>query len=55
MTTRRKLRANWLPTPQSGDGNADMNGDFSLYIRAYWPKAAVLEGAWTPPPVENAN
>jgi hypothetical protein len=50
-----ELRANWLPTPQSGDGNADMNGDFSLYIRAYWPKAAVLEGAWTPPPVENAD
>jgi len=50
-----ELRANWLPTPQSRDGDADMNGDFSLYIRAYWPKAAVLEGAWTPPPVENAD
>ncbi len=50
-----ELRANWLPTPQGGDGTADMNGDFSLYIRAYWPKAAVLEGAWTPPPVENAD
>jgi hypothetical protein len=43
--------ANWLPTPRE----ADENGDFSLYIRAYGPKAAVLEGAWTPPPVENAN
>jgi hypothetical protein len=32
-----------------------MNGDFSLYIRAYWPKAAALEGAWTPPPVENTD
>ncbi len=50
-----ELRANWLPTPQGDDGNAEMNGDFSLYIRAYWPKAAVLEGAWTPPPVENAD
>src|SRR5215470_10724935 len=28
-------RANWLPTPK---------GDFSLYVRAYWPKAAVLDG-----------
>ena len=43
--------ANWLPTPREADGK----GDFSLYIRAYGPKAAVLEGAWTPPPVENAN
>jgi hypothetical protein len=45
------LLANWLPTPK----DADEKGDFSLYIRAYWPKAAVTEGAWTPPPVENAN
>ena len=46
-----ELLANWLPTPK----DADEKGDFSLYIRAYWPKAAVTEGAWTPPPVENAN
>lgn len=32
-------RANWLSAPQ---------GDFSLYVRAYWPKAAVTEGSWTP-------
>lgn len=36
-------RANWLPAPE---------GDFSLYIRAYWPKVAVTDGTWTPPPVE---
>jgi hypothetical protein len=35
-------RANWLPAPK---------GDFSLYVRAYWPKPAVTEGAWTPPAV----
>jgi hypothetical protein len=35
-------RANWLPAPQ---------GDFSLYVRAYWPKAAVIDGSWTPPAV----
>lgn len=35
-------RANWLPAPA---------GDFTLYIRAYWPEASVLEGKWTPPPV----
>lgn len=38
-------RANWLPAPQ---------GDFSLYIRAYWPKAEVLDGSWTPPAVKRA-
>jgi len=35
-------RANWLPSPA---------GKFSLYIRAYGPKAEILTGAWTPPPV----
>ena len=37
-------RTNWLPTPR--------NADFSLFIRAYWPKAEVIDGSWTPPPVE---
>ncbi len=36
-------RANWLPAPKGGD--------FSLYIRAYWPEVAVSDGSWTPPPV----
>ncbi|MBN4667680.1 DUF1254 domain-containing protein [Pandoraea nosoerga] len=35
--------ANWLPAPASGD--------FSLYIRAYWPKMETTTGAWTPPAV----
>lgn len=39
-------RANWLPAPK---------GDFSLYIRAYWPKAAVTEGSWAPPAVQHVN
>ena len=39
-------RANWLPAPK---------GDFSLYVRAYWPKPAVTEGSWTPPAVRKAN
>jgi hypothetical protein len=33
---------NWLPSPK---------GDFSLYVRAYWPEAPVLGGKWTPPAV----
>lgn len=39
-------RANWLPAPK---------GDFSLYVRAYWPKAEVMQGVWTPPPVMKSN
>ncbi|WP_291153759.1 DUF1254 domain-containing protein [Hyphomicrobium sp.] len=38
-------RANWLPAPK---------GDFSLYMRAYWPKTAVTDGSWTPPAVIKA-
>lgn len=34
---------NWLPAPA--------NEDFSLYVRAYWPQQAALDGTWTPPPV----
>ena len=36
-------RSNWLPAPKD---------NFSLYIRAYWPKVAVLDGSWTPPAVQ---
>lgn len=35
-------RANWLPAPK---------GDFSLYLRAYWPKPPILDGSWIPPAV----
>jgi hypothetical protein len=37
---------NWLPAPQD---------EFSLYIRCYWPRQAVLDGTWKPPAVERAN
>ncbi|WP_318915497.1 DUF1254 domain-containing protein [Sinorhizobium medicae] len=40
-------RDNWLPAPK--------DGDFSLYIRAYWPKPAVVDGSWTPPAVDDAG
>ncbi len=39
-------RANWLPAPC---------GDFSLYIRTYWPDAPIVNGQWTPPPVRSAK
>ena len=32
--------ANWLPAPA---------GNFSLWIRAYWPDKAILDGTWKPP------
>ena len=33
-------QSNWLPAPK---------GRFSLYIRAYWGKEAILDGSWKPP------
>lgn len=36
-------RANWLPAPK--------DQAFSLYLRAYWPDAAITSGQWTPPAV----
>jgi hypothetical protein len=37
---------NWVPAP---------TGEFSLYIRTYWPKQAVLDGTWIPPKVQRAR
>ncbi|GAK73331.1 hypothetical protein RRU01S_35_00400 [Agrobacterium rubi TR3 = NBRC 13261] len=31
---------NWLPAPA---------GEFSLYLRAYWPKTEIVDGTWSPP------
>jgi hypothetical protein len=46
VPTDENQRANWLPAPQ---------GDFSLYVRAYWPKTATTQGSWTPPPVQRTS
>ena len=32
-------------------GAAPKGADFSLYVRAYWPKTPVIDGSWTPPAV----
>jgi hypothetical protein len=40
-------RANWLPAPK--------DADFSLYMRAYWPKTAIVDGSWTPPAAQKSN
>ncbi|MGQ3673366.1 DUF1254 domain-containing protein [Xanthobacter sp. TB0136] len=37
-----KPEANWLPAPE---------GDFSLYIRAYWGEEPILDGSWQPPAI----
>jgi hypothetical protein len=39
----RDKESNWLPAPE---------GTFSLYIRAYWPDRAILDGTWQPPLIE---
>jgi hypothetical protein len=38
--------SNWLPAPAQGN--------YSLYIRAYWPEASVVNGTWVPPAFEGA-
>lgn len=40
-------RANWLPAPKGAD--------FSLFMRAYWPQTAIIDGSWTPPAVQRMN
>jgi hypothetical protein len=37
---------NWLPAS---------NGTFSLYLRAYWPDQAILNGQWKPPVVHQVQ
>ena len=38
--------SNWLPAPKD---------DFSLYIRAYWPKSPITDGSWIPPAVRRVR
>ena len=40
-------RDNWLPAPKGSD--------FSLFMRAYWPKVEITRGSWTPPAVNKAG
>ena len=36
----REKESNWLPAPA---------GNFSIWLRAYWPDQAILDGTWQPP------
>ncbi|MBV4359041.1 DUF1254 domain-containing protein [Pinibacter aurantiacus] len=39
----KEYESNWLPAVEKGE--------FSLYLRTYWPKEEVLDGRWMPPAV----
>ncbi|MGH2870497.1 MAG: DUF1214 domain-containing protein [Solirubrobacteraceae bacterium] len=45
-TRPTQAHVNWLPTPSRG---------FRLNLRIYWPRPAVLSGAWQPPPVQRVG
>ena len=42
----KEKESNWLPAPA---------GNFSIWIRSYWPDQAILDGTWKPPVVKAAN
>ncbi|MFS4459374.1 DUF1254 domain-containing protein [Bdellovibrio sp. HCB2-146] len=42
----RGKTANWLPAP---------SGNFSLNLRTYWPKQAILNGQWAPPAIQKVQ
>jgi hypothetical protein len=39
-------KSNWLPAPAS---------EFTITMRVYWPKPAMLDGTWKPPPVKKVD
>jgi hypothetical protein len=42
----QEKESNWLPAPA---------GDFSIWLRAYWPDQAILDGTWQPPTIEKVQ
>jgi hypothetical protein len=42
----KERESNWLPAPA---------GNFSIWLRAYWPDKAILDSTWKPPVVKIAN
>ena len=42
----KERESNWLPAPA---------GNFAIWIRAYWPDQAILDGTWKPPVVKIGN
>ena len=35
--------------------NPAPDGTFSLYIRSYWGKKAIMDGTWIPPRIEQVK
>ncbi len=48
-----KQLCNWLESPQPTSANN--NGQFILFLRMYWPDAAILNGHWYPPGIDENN
>ncbi len=48
-----KQLCNWLEAPQSTADNN--NGRFILFMRMYWPDAAITNGNWYPPAIQKTN
>ena len=42
----KEKESNWLPAPA---------GNFSIWIRSYWPDQAILDGTWKPPVIVKAK
>ena len=42
----KEKESNWLPAPA---------GNFAIWIRAYWPDQAILDGTWKPPVIVKAK
>jgi hypothetical protein len=38
---------NWLPSPSAGE--------FSILLRAYWPREAIISGQWLPPGIKRVE
>jgi hypothetical protein len=47
-----KQACNWLESPQKTDDNS---GQFILFLRMYWPDAAITNGHWYPPGIQKTN
>ena len=48
-----KQYCNWLESPQPTDANN--KGQFILFLRMYWPDAAITNGHWYPPGIDKMN
>jgi len=42
----KEKESNWLPAPA---------GNFSIWLRAYWPDQAILDGTWKPPVIKKVK